>query len=193
MTAGLILWVAFFVLWLLALQRATHWAFTFDGVRMPGIAFQVGPVFAPTIVFHVGLSSVLCATLLASVDEDVQMLWFGLPGALATIIQGLALFFSKRPAGSTRQMKRISPYWISEQWPFELLGLSIGIAGSAWWFLTGSLYPLLLVGFSIFFLLSFWYYYAQYKESASRKPDSNTSEVFLGSGHSPTGGHDRSR
>jgi hypothetical protein len=161
---GLTLWVVFFVVWLLALRRATHRAFTVESIRMPGIPFQAGPVFAPTIVFHFGLSTLLCVTILTSVHEDAQMLWFGLPGAAATIVQAIALLFNRQTAGNPRQVKKVSPYWISEQWPFVLLGLSIGIAGVALWAATDTLYPLLLVGFSIFFLLTFWHYFTHYNE-----------------------------
>ena len=164
MSEGLTLWIVFFALWLFALHRATHRAFTLDSVRMPGLSFVPGPVSAATIIFHVGLTTVLLVTILASVYEDAQMLWFGLPGFLAPIIQGGILLMERNTQLDARQTRRISPYWISEQWPFTLLGLCVGIAGAAWWSVSGSAYPLLLVGFSIFFLLVFWFYFAHHNE-----------------------------
>ena len=164
MSTGLTLWIIFFALWVFALHRATHRALTVERMRMPGIPFRPGPVFVPTIVFHVGLSNILCVSILASAYENLQMLWFGLPGACAPIIQGAALVFERRTTPGEKQIKRISPYWISEQWPFALLGLGVGFAGGAWSLLAKTSYPLVLVGFSGFFLLSFRFYFSHFNE-----------------------------
>lgn len=160
MSTGLTLWTLFFALWLFALHRATHRAFTQERDRLPGIPFEQGPLSAATIVFHVGLSTVLLVCMLASVYEDAQMLLFGIPGVLAPIVQGVVLRLEHNRAGGPGT-RLISPYWIADQWPFALLGLSVGFAGTAWWALADSSYPLLLVAFSAFFLVAFWYYYRQ--------------------------------
>ena len=164
MSTGLTLWIGFFALWLYALRRATHRAFSLDSVRLPGIPFQPGPVSAATIVFHVGLSTALLVVLLASVLQDPQILWFGLPGLLATLVQGIVLVMDQDARPDARQTRRILPYWISEQWPFALLGLSVGIAGALWWTLGGTTYPLLLVGFSMYFLGAFRFYFRYHNE-----------------------------
>ena len=70
MPTGLTIWVVFFALWLFALQRATHRAFTLEREHMPGIPFVPGPISAATIVFHFGLTTVLLVTILSSVYED---------------------------------------------------------------------------------------------------------------------------
>ena len=160
MSTGLTVWIVFFALWLFALHRATHRAFTLESARMPGIPFAQGALSGPTIIFHLGLTTVLLVTIIASAYEDAQMLWFAMPGLLAALIQGVLLTTTQdgQPVGKTR---RLSPYWISEQWPFALLGLGIGASGSVWWLLTGSNYPLLLVGYSALFLAFFWLYFTR--------------------------------
>lgn len=164
MNTGLTLWVVFFALWLFALHRATHRAFTLERARMPGIPFEPGPISGATIVFHIGLTTVLLVAIIASVYEDAQMLWFALPGLLAPIVQGVVLLMERNTQLDARQTRRISPYWIAEQWPFALLGLGIGVAGTVWWWVAGSTYPLLLVGFCVLFLGSFWFYFAHQNE-----------------------------
>ena len=155
MPTGLTLWIVFFTLWLYALQRATHRAFTVERDHMPGIPFEPGPISAATLVFHLGLTTVLLVVILSSVYQDAQMLWFGLPGFLAPVIQGVVLMMEHSSQAGARTTRRISPHWITEQWPFALLGLSVGVAGAAWWALPGSQFPLLLVGFSAFLLTTF--------------------------------------
>lgn len=158
------LWVLFFVLWLGALHRATNQAFTQEGLRTPGIPFQAGPIFAPTIVFHLSLSSMLCVLLFAIISEDAQIVWFCLPGAIASIIQGTTLYIERKGQMVPRDTQRLSAYWMAEQWPFALLGLAIGVSGALWWLQSGSTYPLMLVGFSGFFLWAFWFYFRHQNE-----------------------------
>ncbi|MBS12260.1 MAG: hypothetical protein CME19_11740 [Gemmatimonadetes bacterium] len=164
MPTGLTLWIVFFTLWLYALQRATHRAFTVERDHMPGIPFEPGPISAATLVFHLGLTTVLLVVILSSVYQDAQMLWFGLPGFLAPVIQGVVLMMEHSSQAGARTTRRISPHWITEQWPFALLGLSVGVAGAAWWALTGSQFPLLLVGFSAFFLTTFRLFFTYQNE-----------------------------
>ncbi len=159
MPTDLILWIAFFAFWLFALYRATHRAFKIEQTRMQGLAFRHGPISSATIVFHTGLTSVLLVLLLTSVFEDTQILWFGLPGLLAPIIQGSTIALDRKTPHQDARTRRISPYWVAEQWPFALLGLSIGVAGAIWSILAATSYPLLLVGFSVFFFSTFWFYF----------------------------------
>ncbi len=158
------LWILFFALWLGALHRATRQAFTQEGLRTPGIPFVAGPIFAPTIVFHLSHSSMLCALLFAIINEDAQTVLFCLPGALASIIQGTTLYIERKSQLTQPETQRLRAYWMAEQWPFALLGLSIGIAGALWWIQSGSPYPLLLAAFSGFFLWTFWLYFKHQNE-----------------------------
>ncbi len=165
MSTGLLLWVAFFALWLFALYRATHRAFPvveIGGIRSSGISFSPGPVFAPAIVFHLGLATVLCVTLLSIAFQNFQMMWFCLPGACAPTFQGAYLEYERLSDDGARQIRRVPSYWLKEQWPFVLLGVSIGLAGAIWAWLTGNLFPLLLLGFSAFFLFEFWFFFSHY-------------------------------
>lgn len=158
------LWILFFVLWLGALHRATHQAFTQEGLRTPGIPFQPGPIYAPTIVFHLSHSTLLCALLFAVINENPQTLWLCLPGAIASVIQGATLYIERKSRLLPRDTQRLGAYWMSEQWPFSLLGLSIGVAGVLWGVQSGSHYPFLLVGFGGLFLWTFWLYFKHQNE-----------------------------
>jgi hypothetical protein len=157
--------MGFFALWLFALYRATHHAFPVKDGWPPGattgIAFSAGPVFVPSILFHLGFATVLCVTLLSIAFENLQMMWFALPGASAPTFQGAVLQW-ERLNDNERKIRRIPSHWLKEQWPFVLLGVSIGLAGIVWTGLTQNLYPLLLIAFSLFFLFQFYFFYTRY-------------------------------
>ncbi|MBK35767.1 MAG: hypothetical protein CME26_09595 [Gemmatimonadetes bacterium] len=166
MSTGLLLWVAFFALWLFAVYRATHRAFPVIEVgsirSSSDISFSPGPIFAPAIVFHLGLGTVLCVTLLSIAWQDLPMMWFCLPGACAPTFQGAYMEYERLSNDGTRQVRRIPSYWLREQWPFVLLGVSIGVTGATWAWVWGSLFPLLLIAFSVFFLFEFWFFFSHY-------------------------------
>jgi hypothetical protein len=158
MSRGLFFWVTFFVLWLLALQRATGHALKVESLQLRGTTFQPGTVNASTIMFHVCLTTLLCVIVIVIVYENPAVLWFGGPSVLATIVQG-AMILPYRGFSEAARTRRISPYWITEQWPLALLGLSTSAAGFVWYFLSANAYPLLLVGYSAFFLYAFAFYF----------------------------------
>lgn len=163
---GLLLWLGFFALWLFGVYRATHRAFPVVEIgtirSASGISFSPGPVFAPAIIFHLGLATVLGVTLLSIVFQDLQMMWFCLPGVCAPSFQGAFLEYERLSADDGGLIRRIPSYWLKEQWPFALLGISVGLAGTGWSWLTGNLFPLLLIGFSLFFLFEFWFFFSHY-------------------------------
>ena len=166
MSTSILLWVAFFALWFFGVYRATHRAFPvveIGTVRSSSdISFSPGPIFAPAIVFHLGLATVLCVTLLSIAFRDLQIMWFCLPGVCAPTFQGAFLEYERMSDYGTRQIRRIPAYWLKEQWPFVLLGITVGLAGAVWSWQIGSLFPLLLIGFSLFFLFEFWFFFSHY-------------------------------
>ena len=136
MSTSILLWVAFFALWFFGVYRATHRAFPVVEIgtirSSSDISFSPGPIFAPAIVFHLGLATVLCVTLLSIAFRDLQIMWFCLPGVCAPTFQGAFLEYERMSDYGTRQIRRIPAYWLKEQWPFVLLGITVGLAGAVW-------------------------------------------------------------
>ncbi len=150
---SLIPWIIFFAAWFFGLRWSTRHAFPEPIFHSdPGEA--PGPLYIPSVFFHGSLLLALAGVLACVLLEDLRAIWLAVPGSAAPIFIGCYIeyqFIIERRDNPLH----LSPFWLDRQWPFLLLSLALASMGLGWAIRPGSLFPLLFVFYSGFFLFQF--------------------------------------